>query len=572
MKWNFLLVAALFSLSAFSQKAKITWGNEFTLGRSSTDLEVIHADKSGVYLQEGHLALGKYFVIGATGRASATLVKLNKNLSELYRSDFNQELKGKEFVQFFVVQDRIFIFASAYERKEKTLKVFGAEVNKKSGALLGDWSTITSFQKEERSNYIKFKLTLNADSSKLVITSSIEGREKNEYAVQEFDENLKATSNPVTLSNEFDPKTFRLEDVVYTFNKKIVLVGRIYEYQEGKKKIDKYLDFARYNIRIYDDKGKQEKEINTNINGKWLNSTKLIQEKNKDLVLAAFYSNHQKDKTVDGLLIQRIDLVSGEVLSTSEKAINQSLLTGDPDQSNEETDEKESKAERKEREELEKAKDEGEGFSKYMKFQNIYYTDDGGLVIIAEKFHHYWHTSERYSAGSGSSGGQWSSKTYSIHECGDLLICKIDKNGNIGWMRVLPKAQREVALVGADRGGFIYTGFFSASNRPFYASFGAHQTKTTLQILFNDSPKNAAVTQAGQKVRSIRLFGRSDCYILTVDLADGKIERRVLFSNADVPTSMPRLGSVIGRDMYIIGKSDRTTNKPKVAVAKITMD
>jgi hypothetical protein len=572
MKWNLLVATVLLSLSTFSQKPKITWGEEFKLRKGSTDLEVIYADKSGVYLQEGHLALKSYFIIGASARSSATLVKLDKNLVELYRNDFNKELKGKEFVQFFAVQDRLFVFASDYEKREKTLNVFGAEVNKNSGELAADWIMITSFQKEEKKDDINFKIALNADSSKMVVISTIEGKEKNEYTVQEFDKTLKATSKPVTVSNEFDPKTFQLEDVLYTINKKIILVGRIYEYQEGKKKKDKFLDFANYNIRLYDEKGKQQKEINTNVNGKWLNSTKLVQEKNRDLVLAAFYSNQRKGKSIDGMLVQRINPVSGEVISTSEKQINSSLLTGDPDEGDDDSDEKETKAERKERERLDKMKDEGEAFSKYMKFQNIYYTNDNGLVIVAEKYHQYFYTTQTYTPGTGTTGGTYTTTTYSVYECGDLLMCKIDNVGNIGWMRVLPKAQREVIAVGSGSGFGGYSGYFDISNRPFYAGFGALQNNNVIHILFNDDPRNATVTQAGQKVKSTRRFGKSDCFIITVDLADGKVERRMFFTNADTPTSMPRLGSVIGQDMYITGKDDRVLAKSKVAVAKVTIN
>lgn len=571
MKWNFLFLATLISLAALSQKPRITWGDEFKLRKGSTDLEVVYADKSGVYLQEGHLALKSYFVIGATARSSATLVKLDKSLAEVYRNDFNRELKGKEFVQFFVVQDRMFLFASDYEKRERTLNVFGAEVNKTSGELMGDWSMITSFQKEEKKDDINFKLTYNADSSKMVVISSIEGRDKNEYTVQEFDKTLKATGKPVTISNEFNPKTFQLEDVLYTINKKIILVGREYEYQEGKKKKDKFLDFANYNIRLYDEKGKLQKEINTNVNGRWLNSTKLVQERNQDLVLAAFYSNQRKGKSIDGMLVQRINPVSGDVIGTSEKQINYSLLTGDPDESDVDSDEKESREERKEREKLDKIKDEGEAFSRYMKFQNIFYTGDGGIVIVAEKYHHYFYTTQSYSPGTGTSPGQTTTRTYAVYECGDLLVCKIDNGGNIGWMRVLPKSQREVIQV-ASGYGYGYSGFFEVSNRPFYAGFGAIQTSKGIQLLFNDNPRNATVTQAGQKVKLARRFGKTDCFIITVDPVDGKVDRRMLYTNADVPTSMPRLGSVIGQDMYITGKDDRLLGKSKVAVAKITMN
>jgi hypothetical protein len=570
MKWIFSAIALTLSLSTFAQKPKITWGEEFKLRKGSTDLEVIYSDKTGVYLEEGHLALKSYFVIGMTARTSATLVKLDKNLTEIYRSDFNRELKGKEFVQFFAIQDRMFIFASDYEKRERALNIFGAEVNKTSGELAGDWKQITSFQKEEKKDDINFKLTMNADSSRMVIISSIEGRDKNEYTIQEFDKTLKATTKPVTVTNEFDPKTFQLEDVLYTLNKKIVLVGRRYEFQEGKKKKDKFLEFANYNIRIYDEKGKQQKEINTNVNGRWLNSTKLVQEKGNDLVLAAFYSNQRKGKTIDGLLVQRINPTTGEVIHTSEKPINYSLIGNDADQSEDESDEKETKAERKERERLDKIIDEGEAFSKYMRFRNIFYTPDGGLAIIAEKYHHYVYTTQSYTPGTGTSPGRWSSATYSVYECGDLMMCKIESGGNIGWMRVLPKAQREVIQVGYNS-GFSYAGFFDPSNRPFYAGFGAIQSNNAIQVLFNDNPKNVEVTQPGQKVKSARRFGKTDCFIVTVGLADGKVERRMFFSNSTVPTSMPRLGSVIDQNMYIIGKDDRLFGKSKIAVAKITM-
>ena len=54
--------------------------------------------------------------------------------------------------------------------------------------------------------------------------------------MRQFDDKLKQIGKPVAMSNEFDPKTFVLEDVVYTTAGNIMLVGREYEYQEGKKK------------------------------------------------------------------------------------------------------------------------------------------------------------------------------------------------------------------------------------------------------------------------------------------------------------------------------------------------
>src|SRR5688500_14603415 len=218
-----------------------------------------------------------------------------------------------------------------------------------------------------------------------------------------------------------------------------------------------------------------------------------------------------------------------------------------------------------------KIKNEGEAFSKYMQFRNIFYTSDNGLVILAEKFHHYYYTTTNYSPGSNGMPGRTTSTTYAVYECGDLLMCKVDQGGNIGWLQMLPKSQRDVIQVGRGS-GFYYTGFFDGTGRPFYAGFGAIQSKNNIQILFNDNPKNAVVTNLGQKVKGISRFGKSDCFLVTIDEVTGKYNRKMFFTNADVPTAMPRLGSVIDQGMYVIGKEDRVFGKSKIAVAKISMN
>ncbi|HEY0680047.1 MAG TPA: hypothetical protein VGD17_17300, partial [Chitinophagaceae bacterium] len=63
--FKLLLLLTILGLSSLAQKPKVKWGDEFKMRKGSTDLEVIYADKSGAYLQEGHLAMKTYFVIGA---------------------------------------------------------------------------------------------------------------------------------------------------------------------------------------------------------------------------------------------------------------------------------------------------------------------------------------------------------------------------------------------------------------------------------------------------------------------------------------------------------------------------
>lgn len=569
----FVLLCLTISLS-FAQTPKITWGEEFKTGKGSTDLSVVLTDNSGVYLQESHAVLTSYFIIGATARGSATLIKLDKNLTELYRNDFNKELRGKEFEQFFSVGDKLYILASDYSRRDKTLTLFAGVVNNATGDLVGDWQQLASFTKDEKSDNIHYKLSNSADNASLILVSSIESKEHNQYQVQEYNENLKSLGKPVNITNEFDPKTFQLEDVIYTTNKKIVLVGRIYEYEEGKKKRNRFLNFSHYNIRIYNNGGKQQTEINTEVNAKWLVSTKVTQEPDKDLVVAAFYSNQKRGGTIDGLLVERVDPNTGAVISTSQKDINTSLITPlEDDNTPDDGDDDDSRKERKEREKLDKIKDESEGFTRYMRFKSIMYTPDNGLVILAEKYHHYTYTTTTYTSGGIGGMGTTSYQTYTVFETGDLMMCKVDVNGNINWLQVLPKEQREVVSgdYGSYNGFSIGTYYFNNYNRPFYSGFAALQAGNSINIMFNDNPKNENVLQLGQKVKRATNFRKSICYNLVLDATTGKYTRKMFFDNRGVPTAMPRLASYIGNDMYMVGREDRLFAKSKIAVAKVTV-
>ncbi|HWB28758.1 MAG TPA: hypothetical protein VG738_24965 [Chitinophagaceae bacterium] len=577
MKRLALATAASFLINVvLSQSPKITWGDEFKMHKGSTDLSVIATDNTGVYLQESHAVLKNYFVIGVTTRESATLIKLNNNFTEVYKNDFNKELRGKEFEEFFSVADKLYILASDYSRRDKTLTLYAAVIDNKTGELAGDFQQLASWTKDEKNDDIHFKLSNNVDKTSLILVSSIEGKENNTYQVQEFDKNLKPIGAPINISNEFDPKTFQLEDVLFTTSKKVVLVARIYEYAEGKRKRDKFLDFLHYNIRIYDNRGKQQFDIKTDISGKWLVSTKVVQEPDKDLVIAAFYSNQKRGKDIDGLLVERIDPNTGNIITVSQKEINTSLISPLEEDSNAVAgNDDESKQERKERERLDKIKDESEGFTRDMRFRNIFYTPDNSLVMLAEKYHRYTYTTTSYTPGVNGSPGYTTTQTYTVFETGDLMMFKIAPSGDIDWLQVLPKAQKEV--VGGSYGGYgggFTLGFyyFNTFNLPFYSGFGALQNNNTINIIFNDNPKNEGVLQLGQHVRTVTAFRHSSCFNVALDAITGKYTRRFFFSNSDVPTAMPRLGSYIGDDMFIVGKEDRIFGKTKIAVAKISVD
>ena len=573
-KYFLLLMVVATSQLAVAQKANVTWGEEFKMKKGSTDLSVIQAAKDGIYLKEGHVAMKSYFVIGGTVRESATLVKLDNSLEEIYRNDFNKELKGKEYEDFFFLQGKLFLLATKYDKSDKRLSLHAAEISKADGALTGEWTEIDGWSKESNKEVINFKADYNGDSTHMIVVSTVEGKEKNTYNITEFDSKLKKVGKPVQITNEFEPKTFQLEDIVYATNGNILMVGREMEYQEGKKKKAKFLDFKNYLVRIYKPDGKLLKEINTNVDGKWLISTKVSQIKGRELVLAAFYSNTKKGKEVNGMMVQRIDPANGEIISTSQKELNTALISVVEETTD---DDDESRKERKERERLEKIKSEEDGFSRNFRFRNFIPTSDGGLAILAEEYNSY--TYSVYEGGGGSSmtgfsSGRW--VTYRVYSSGDIMMSKVDASGNLGWLHVLPKNQEERIQVGSSNAGFGFSigfdYFDNTSGFPFYSGFASMPVpgKNSIVILFNDGSKNADVTKLGQKVKRTMRFSKSDCYQLTLDTDKGTYTRTTLFSNDDIPPAMPRLGTNLGNVFFMVGRQERLLAKSKIAVGKVT--
>ena len=118
--------------------------------------------------------------------------------------------------------------------------------------------------------------------------------------------------------------------------------------------------------------------------------------------------------------------------------------------------------------------------------------------------------------------------------------------------------------------GVSFWGFFDpVDGRPFYAGFSSLAGKGTIHLFFNDNDKNADVLQPGKKIQRVTRFGITSCYQVNLDMVTGKYTRKAIFSNKDIPTSMPRLGSVMNNTLWVTGKDDRTLAKSKIAVGKI---
>jgi len=551
----------LFACSLAHAQTKATWGEEFKMHNGSTDLAMLSVDKTGEYLEESHdiKSIGLW---SPNVRKSSTLVKLTPTLSELYRNDFDKELKGKQFERFFFIGDKLYLFASDYSKHDRLMFLYASEVDKSTGHLKQEWKQVYQWQKDDKSENLAFKIVPNSDSTKVILTATFAGKGNNRYELQALDGDLKPLGKPMTITNEFDPKTFQIEDFVYTPTGNAVVVGRLYEYEDGKSKKDKNLLFKTYSIRVYDLEGKLVKDIVTDVDGKFLVTSKVLLLKN-ELVLAAFYSNTKKKKEINGLLVQRIDPATGNILVSTQKELNAASITQvDED----EDDKKEAKAPKG---------DDEDGLVANLRFNKFYLTPDNGVVILAEKYKRTITTSSSTTGGGMGFGmGSTTQTTTANYECGDIYMSKISAAGNIDWLHVVPKNQRESLLLGESSGpatGIWFSeSYFSDSwNYPFFAGFGSIAGQNHLHIFFNDYEKNAAALDPGTRIKRVYSFGRTSCYEVNLDMVTGKYTKKEVFSNKDIPNAMPRLGVEMDNTLYMTGKESRTFGKARVAVGKL---
>ena len=326
MKNTFLtLFAFCIALVSLSQSYQINWGDEIKLKKGTTDLDIISADNTGLYFTESRLKMKSYFVIGATYGTAQKLIKFDKNYSEVFDKEYKKELKGLDYHSFQPLENDIYLFSTDYVKKEKLFKAYGAKIDKNSGDLQGDFAELGSFALESKRDDYEMKMKPIRNGKNFLMVANISGKDRVSLGISLLDRMLKIKENTV-INLSFDHKEFSLQDVQYTANNKIILLGKQFEEtQVGKKKKKRFV-FKQYVMMIYNNKGQKEKDIALNSGDKFIISGQLIEQADGGMLLAGFYSNTSKKDDLNGFFINKVDPQNGDISLSSFKEINAGML------------------------------------------------------------------------------------------------------------------------------------------------------------------------------------------------------------------------------------------------------
>jgi hypothetical protein len=577
-KLSFVVATVCFSFFAFAQSTpisyKMTLGEEIKLKKGTADLDIIAADNTGLYFTEQRSAK-TLFSIGVPP-PSYKLYKIDKNFGEVFDKEYKKELKGLDFQSFQTLDKDLFLFATDYERKGRLFKVYGAKVDKNSGDLAGDFSELGSYALENKRDDYEMRVSPIHNGDAFLMVSNISAADRVSIAISVLNKSLKKIESTV-INLAFLPSHYQLADVQFTKNKKIVVLGKEFEETQIGKKKKKRLVFKQYLMSIYNADGEKEKDVVLNAEKRFIISGKLIEQPNGELLLAGFYSNEPKKEDLNGFYINKVDAEKGQLLLSSFKEINSSMLGKAYEDAADEDDEmKESKKQSKKA----KDSDEEEEFPNSFLIKSVDINPaDNSIVITSEvsQYSYYSYATYNYNPNTRTSSTTW----HYVHRFTnqDILIINADQNGNIKWLNALPKSQlEEVRTTSNSYGsgwGYSYdrSGYFAtAGGMPFYSSYKSLIHNNNLVLLMNDHTSNNVNPEYGDRVKTVSNFRkRSNAYGVSVDLATGKITRKNIASNNDETILMPRHAFVVKNEIFVPSWRQHLMAKTELKFAKIVV-
>lgn len=569
MKNTFLLFLFCAFISNISgQSYKVNYGNEVKLKKGTIDLDIVYADKTGLFFTESRVS--KTTIVGPW--LWQTLKKFDKNYTEVFDKDYRKDLKGLDFNGFQAMGEDLFLFATDYVKKEKTFKAFGSRLDKNSGELIGEFIELGNFQLENKRDHYDLKLTPIRNGQNFLMVANISGKEYLSLGVSVLDKNLRIVNGTV-IDLAFTAEEFSLEDVRYTPDDKIVLLGKQFEEVQVGRKKKKKMVFKQFVMMVYTKAGRKEKTIVLESGDRFVISGQLIEQPAGGLMLAGFYSNTSKKSDLAGFFINKINTTTGTLELASYKEINAGMIGAKGVGDDNDEDDGDDKALRKK---LAKAAkdDDDEDFPNEYTIKSVLVNPADQSIIITSEYSTY-RFAEYYDI---NTAGGISSKTYhAIHEFvkKDILVISADKDGQIKWVNAIPKFQREMMefASGASKSANNLIPYFALGGGfPYYSSFNNLLAGNQLVIILNDDPANTANPRYGEKLKPVKNFrNQSTVYGISVDLNSGKMTRKIIAQNNSEAVLMPRHGYVLGNEVIMPSWRPKLIGKTELKFAKVTV-
>lgn len=562
-----------------AQNYTATWGDDTKMRKSTVDMDLIHADNSGVYFLEGEMRVKSYFVIGATLKTAYKLVKFDKNFTKLYEKDYGKDLKDVSFNSMQPLKNMLYVFASHYDKRENYFHLYGSAIDGSTGELTGQLKELGSWYLQSDKDDVDFIVKPTPDSTRWMVITSVKAHDNatNLLDVTVFDDKLNKKLG-CNIKIKDDPATYSLEDIVPTVDGKFLILAKQFEMVPTKRK-KQIPVFKKYLLAKYNTKGVKEADFDFDTQGTFTIGGKIISLPNGQILLAGFYSNASDKKLLNGIYINKIDVASGKMVQSSMKEISKDMISNIPDEPLEDDDDDDKVKNKKSK------KDDDEDdpvFNNSYKIRSVDYspaTNDIWITAESYQFKHTYYTTFDYDPVTHMSRSR-SVSTYTFTNS-DLMVISSSTDGQIHNVYNIPKKQVEQIRTSSSSPGmgisfsYDYGGMFaSGGSYPYYSSVVTAMNNNKLIIFFNDKTDNANVKDftSIKQVKAINnSFKNTALYAVSLDLANGAIARKQVITNDDKIICMPRFAFVAGNNVFLPASHIKALARTDMRMGKIAI-
>ncbi len=474
------LIALLMASALYGQKFSVEIGPEFKTTRDQSFWGHLYSDPTGHYVL---LTEGKR---GMFGYKSFT--PMLQKYDRSFKLDFFKEIKvDDEDIQFdnmFYAHQKFILSTHKNDKKADRVTYTATIIGMDGKAQKPQRVAAIEYEnKDTEPNYVSWRIS--EDTSKVLLAIWADHNDndlKTKLALTVQDNQLNKLWNK-TFNMPYTQERLLVRNWTVANDGRVYMLAKVYDEKnnkEVKKKNGKQLAAYKMVILRFDDSGEKPKEFVLNLAGKIVTDVTFKLSHEGDLYCAGFFANDKK-QVIQGVFYTRINGQSGEAeLATSKELTAQEIASFD----------------------TEKDKSGDEGLDSNFDFKNLVLRDDGGIIVTAEQVY--------VTTSTTMTGNRM--RTVYYYNNNEIFVTSISPDGNIEWVRMIPKKQT-----------FVDTNYFNG--------FTLMVSGSNLYFLYNEDEDNIGKPLTA-KAKRISSFRDAVAGLVTVS-ADGKMERRKIFNSKE---------------------------------------
>jgi len=405
-------------------------------------------------------------VLGVKIKANKNQVLLQKynvdGMKEIGKETYNDLPKNFLYEGLVEAQGKYYFFYSSWTgKKTKHERLFYREIDFDNGTFKGEGKQIIDHDgylinffnsdpgfggmsfgfgsKVSFGGTTKFDLMTSEDESKILIQYRKKPTERKdtkswdiiEVAVFDIDLN-KQWSKQYTMP--YTERRMNFLDNLIDNDGNVFIVAKVFHDDSNKDKKRRKDTEANYHVELFELSASLDKIKTSKISlgDKFINGISIFQSGNKEIIFAGYYNKGRSLGSADGIFTYKVNQ-KGEMINKNFYEIPLEILNL---YVKNRTKKKNAKKDKK-----------GKAEAGFLNLRELIYSKDGGLTLIGEVVYTVYH----YNSKTGG---------YYTYHYEDMLVTKVNANGELAWMKKIPKRQKGTR----GKGGMSYTYFNANGN------------------------------------------------------------------------------------------------------------